>query len=122
MYFDIKSKRSDGNYSMRFRGGKSKTLECDTYQYTDEQGSNVTIKVYDDIIVVDRKGETDLQQTFVEGESTSFIYKNASFETEMEIFTESIYKSNNGIEISYKLYNYGNEINQIKFSLKERGK
>jgi len=121
MEFEIFIKRDDGKYKQKFCGKKRNYPKYYEYLYKDETDSKISISVYGDKVLLQRDGEICLKQIFMEGKKSKFLYRNSSFETEMEIFTEKIDKIKYGLNIKYKLFNCGDEINNIEFSLKEKG-
>lgn len=122
MYLHISSISLEGSYKEKFKYEKITTDDKGViYKYIDENNNNTEINIKDGEVLVNRKGEVNYLQTLKPMQITKFTYNTPFFSSEMEIYTEYLKYDNTSLKLKYIIYNCGNIINKIEFTLQERG-
>lgn len=82
------------------------------------ENSNNRILLFEDKVILERKGELAGTLIFEKNRNTDFYYKTPYFERKFRCFTKEIEIKGNGFSAFYELYEGEDLINDIEISIK----
>ena len=87
----------------------------------DEHKLDVTLRINDEFIKINRSGVVNMKFHFVEGEETDTFYESPAGRHHFKIYTDQIVALENQIIIDYELFEQGQLLGSYQYKLEREG-